>query len=79
MKILVLGGTGMVGSHFMNRYREEGAEVWGTLQHENRQHAAGASGKAVQGAGSGGGRTEEGKNASQGNRIYRRVRGRRHQ
>ncbi len=29
MKVLVLGGTGMVGSHFMNSYREEGAEVWG--------------------------------------------------
>lgn len=32
MKILVLGGTGMVGSHFMNRYREEGAEVWGVAR-----------------------------------------------
>lgn len=29
MKVLVLGGTGMVGSHFMNSYREEGAQVWG--------------------------------------------------
>lgn len=29
MKVLVLGGTGMVGSHFMNSYREDGAEVWG--------------------------------------------------
>ena len=29
MKVLVTGGTGMVGSHFMNSYREEGAEVYG--------------------------------------------------
>ncbi len=29
MKVLVLGGTGMVGSHFMKSYKDEGAEVWG--------------------------------------------------
>lgn len=29
MKVLVLGGTGMVGSHFMNSYKNDGAEVWG--------------------------------------------------
>ena len=29
MKVLVTGGTGMVGSHFMNIYRQEGAEVYG--------------------------------------------------
>ena len=29
MKVLVTGGTGMVGSHFMARYKEEGAEVYG--------------------------------------------------
>lgn len=28
MKVLVLGGTGMIGSHFVNSYRNEGAEVW---------------------------------------------------
>ncbi|MCR4892675.1 MAG: GDP-mannose 4,6-dehydratase [Lachnospiraceae bacterium] len=29
MKVLVLGGTGMVGSHFMKYYQEKGCEVWG--------------------------------------------------
>lgn len=29
MKVLVTGGTGMVGSHFMNSYQLEGAEVYG--------------------------------------------------
>ena len=29
MKVLVLGGTGMVGSHFMNSYKKEGAETYG--------------------------------------------------
>ncbi len=29
MKVLVTGGTGMVGSHFMNSFRNEGAEVYG--------------------------------------------------
>lgn len=29
MKVLVTGGTGMVGSHFMQSYKEEGAEVYG--------------------------------------------------
>ncbi len=29
MRVLVLGGTGMVGSHFMNAYRDMGAEVYG--------------------------------------------------
>lgn len=29
MKVLVTGGTGMVGSHFMNSYREENVEVYG--------------------------------------------------
>ena len=29
MKVLVLGGTGMVGSHFMNFYEKAGHEVWG--------------------------------------------------
>lgn len=28
MRVLVLGGTGMIGSHFVNSYRNEGAEVW---------------------------------------------------
>lgn len=29
MKVIVTGGTGMVGSHFMNSYKLEGAEVYG--------------------------------------------------
>ena len=29
MKVLVLGGTGMVGSHFMESYKKDGAEVKG--------------------------------------------------
>ena len=29
MKVLVLGGTGMVGSHFMKSYKADGCEVWG--------------------------------------------------
>ena len=29
MKVLVTGGTGMVGSHFMNSYKKDGAEVYG--------------------------------------------------
>ncbi len=29
MKVLVTGGTGMVGSHFMDSFREDGAEVYG--------------------------------------------------
>lgn len=29
MKVLVTGGTGMVGSHFMNSFKNDGAEVWG--------------------------------------------------
>lgn len=29
MKVLVTGGTGMVGSHFMDSYRQDGAEVYG--------------------------------------------------
>ena len=29
MRVLVTGGTGMVGSHFMRSYREDGAEVFG--------------------------------------------------
>ena len=32
MKVLVLGGTGMVGSHFMKSYREDGAEVYGVAR-----------------------------------------------
>lgn len=29
MKVLVTGGTGMVGSHFMDSYKKDGAEVFG--------------------------------------------------
>ena len=29
MKVIVTGGTGMVGSHFMNSFKKEGAEVYG--------------------------------------------------
>ena len=29
MKVFVTGGTGMVGSHFMNSFRKDGCEVWG--------------------------------------------------
>lgn len=29
MKVIVTGGTGMVGSHFMNSYKLEGAQVYG--------------------------------------------------
>lgn len=29
MKVLVTGGTGMVGSHFMNSFKADGAEVYG--------------------------------------------------
>jgi len=29
MKVIVTGGTGMVGSHFMKSYKDEGAEVFG--------------------------------------------------
>jgi len=29
MKVIVTGGTGMVGSHFMNSFKNEGAEVYG--------------------------------------------------
>ncbi len=32
MKVLVLGGTGMVGSHFMKSYKDEGAEVLGVAR-----------------------------------------------
>ena len=32
MKVLVLGGTGMVGSHFMKSYKDEGAEVYGVAR-----------------------------------------------
>ncbi len=32
MKVLVTGGTGMVGSHFMNSYRKDGAEVYGVAR-----------------------------------------------
>jgi GDP-4-dehydro-6-deoxy-D-mannose reductase len=29
MRVIVTGGTGMVGSHFMNEYKNDGAEVYG--------------------------------------------------
>src|SRR5574344_2141174 len=29
MKVLVTGGTGMIGSHFMNSFNKDGAEVFG--------------------------------------------------
>ena len=32
MKVLVLGGTGMVGSHFMRKYKEDGHEVYGVAR-----------------------------------------------
>ena len=32
MKVLVLGGTGMVGSHFMKQYLDEGHEVFGVAR-----------------------------------------------
>lgn len=32
MRVLVLGGTGMVGSHFMKSYMDEGAEVYGVAR-----------------------------------------------
>lgn len=32
MKVLVLGGTGMVGSHFMKKYKEEGYDVYGVAR-----------------------------------------------
>lgn len=32
MKVLVLGGTGMVGSHFMKKFREMGALVYGVAR-----------------------------------------------
>ena len=32
MKVLVLGGTGMVGSHFMKQYKQDGHEVYGVAR-----------------------------------------------
>ena len=41
MRILVLGGTGMVGSQFMRTYIDEGHEVWGVARNSSssRMHA----------------------------------------
>lgn len=33
MRVLVSGGTGMVGSHFMQMFRNQGHDVWGIARH----------------------------------------------
>ncbi len=40
MKVLVLGGTGMVGSHFVNSYRSEGAEVLSVARNSSASRMA---------------------------------------
>ena len=33
MRVLVTGGTGMVGSHFMRMFREQGPQAWGIARY----------------------------------------------
>ena len=40
MKVVVLGGTGMIGSHFVNSYRTEGADVWSVSRNSSSSRMA---------------------------------------
>lgn len=47
MKVLVTGGTGMVGSHFMQSYKEEGAEVYGIARNSASSRMAAVQDKSI--------------------------------
>lgn len=47
MKVLVLGGTGMVGSHFMKSYIDEGAEVYGLARNSASSRMAAIPDKSI--------------------------------
>ncbi len=47
MKVLVTGGTGMVGSHFMNRYKQDGAEVYGIARNSASSRLAAVQDQSI--------------------------------
>ncbi|MBR6328310.1 MAG: GDP-mannose 4,6-dehydratase [Lachnospiraceae bacterium] len=47
MKVLVTGGTGMVGSHFMNSYKNEGAEVYGIARNSASSRMAAVQDQSI--------------------------------
>ena len=47
MKVLVTGGTGMVGSHFMNSFREDGAEVYGIARNSAASRMAAVQDRSI--------------------------------
>ena len=47
MKVLVIGGTGMVGSHFMNSYKQDGDEVWGIARNSASSRMAAIQDKSI--------------------------------
>ena len=47
MKVIVTGGTGMVGSHFVRRYQEEGAEVYSIARNSASSRMAAIQDKSV--------------------------------
>lgn len=47
MKVLVTGGTGMVGSHFMQSYKEEGAEVYGIARNSASSRMVAVQDKSI--------------------------------
>lgn len=47
MKVIVTGGTGMVGSHFMSSYLKEGAEVYGIARNSASSRMAAIQDKSI--------------------------------
>ncbi len=47
MKVIVTGGTGMVGSHFMKSYSDEGAEVYGIARNSASSRMAAVQDKSI--------------------------------
>ncbi len=47
MKVLVLGGTGMIGAHFMESFRKDGAEVWGLARNSASSRMAAIQDKSI--------------------------------
>lgn len=47
MKVLVTGGTGMVGSHFMRSFKEDGAEVYGIARNSASSRMAAVQDKSI--------------------------------
>ncbi len=47
MRVLVIGGTGMIGSHFMKSYAAEGHEVWGIARNSASSRMAAVQDKSI--------------------------------